>query len=421
MILKQNVPSTIGLGKWIRVEVELVTEMGLPLEPCLAKSCNFVLDCAVLEKDRMGSWQVNNKSRNLIVRCLTGDPWATELSRADWPGFYEHSQGGFEFKILQNTFDDEIQNGPIYIYIRSSPKRRGLSTPHVLPLAIGPISLKASSLPEKTNVHPEPGVGQSQQIHRVLGYPVGQQLKYFLVKERWGCGTPGKLWDAALVLASMFAKACSQHPDCFNGTRIVDMSAGTGFIGLFIAHLLKVHQAKQIPDITLTDIAEALRLIEENHDLNTNGSCQQLAKIETLAWGEKSHAERVKRSQHIDIVIASDLLYNVCDFASIISTLIDLSTPGRTVIYLGYKRRGFKGKDEAEFFRLCKPYFHISLANGPQKHLVDWEKRAGCLSIDWHTGSHSYAPETVHILSGLLREQGIRIYRLVRRMDGQIL
>ncbi|KAG0177708.1 hypothetical protein DFQ29_004500 [Apophysomyces sp. BC1021] len=380
--------------------------MGLPLEPGLAKACNFMLDCAVLEKDNQGNWRISPKSNALVIRPLTLDSWSrsTSCSRADWPGFCQSSQGGFEFKLLPCP-DSETQAGPLYIYIRlsSSSERQDYPSPaasYTLPLAIGPLTIAVSDLAPMHCHHQ--AQQQQQQTHRVLGYQVGNQLNYFLLKEKWGYGTPGKLWDAALVLSSMFSKACSRNPNYLAGRRVVDLSAGQAI------------QLEQGPEIILTDLVEALTLIRENHQLNNkSNACQNLADIQTLAWGERSDAERVKNGKPVDIVIASDLLYNVSDFANIIQTFRHLSTPGRTVIYLGYKRRGFKEKEETEFFRLCKPYFHVSLARDQHDQLVDWEKQMGCLSVDWCIKTHKYTPETVDSLSDLLHKQGIRIYRLV--------
>jgi hypothetical protein len=47
-----------------------------------------------------------------------------------------------------------------------------------------------------------------------------------VIKEKWELGTPGKIWDSALVLSQMFAEMIQINPKKFDKVRILDLSAG---------------------------------------------------------------------------------------------------------------------------------------------------------------------------------------------------
>lgn len=147
----------------------------------------------------------------------------------------------------------------------------------------------------------------------------------------------------------------------------------TGYIGIYIAKLHQNHP--QPPIIILTDTKEALPLLYENQTIN-----QVNVDINTLHWGKKKDARRItsattnvtkfkpfhmtkKTSCPLDIVIASDLLYNAKDMVNLVQTFLDLCTYGKTVIYFGYKNRGLKEEELIQFFQLCRVHFHVDLIN----------------------------------------------------------
>ena len=122
----------------------------------------------------------------------------------------------------------------------------------------------------------------------------------------------------------------------------------TGCAGLLFAYLYHHLFPQYRPIITLTDIPEALHLIQHNKNVNL-GHDRDWLSIKKLRWGSLADAKLVLRAAPVDVVLASDVLYEPASFKLLVESLVSLSTPGRTVIYLGYKRRGLKDEDEAHF------------------------------------------------------------------------
>lgn len=50
--------------------------------------------------------------------------------------------------------------------------------------------------------------------------------KYSLLQEVWDHGTPGKLWDSALVMNAIFKKLFEINKNFLAGKNIMDLSAG---------------------------------------------------------------------------------------------------------------------------------------------------------------------------------------------------
>jgi hypothetical protein len=58
---------------------------------------------------------------------------------------------------------------------------------------------------------------------------------YFLLKEQWDFGTSGKIWDSAIVMTQILIDLFASNSHHFSNKHILDLSAGTGYIGLYIA------------------------------------------------------------------------------------------------------------------------------------------------------------------------------------------
>ncbi|GAB5588507.1 hypothetical protein Unana1_03407 [Umbelopsis nana] len=139
--------------------------------------------------------------------------------------------------------------------------------------------------------------------------------------------------------------------------------------------LSSIHQFTTPPLITLTDLQEALPLIRHNYLLNmppqylhqSDHSSRDASKdrpfvsIMPLRWGFQCDAQKFIGSKPIDYLIASDVLYDASKTSALAHTLIHLSTPDVTVVYLVYKRRALKREEEEAFFDECRQYFDISV------------------------------------------------------------
>ncbi|KAL0078573.1 putative methyltransferase-domain-containing protein [Phycomyces blakesleeanus] len=341
------------------------------------------------------------------------------MKEAPWPGFQNSALGGLEYRIRSGSIDS-LPKKPFYLYIRPLASSLSLSVQNhnsqnldVLPLAIGPISI--TNKPVDSSAYESiipwgPEEFQTNQNHRALAYPGDGITRYFLLKERWGCGTPGKLWDSAIVLSNMFSTWFINNPQGLAGRRIIDLSAGTGFLGLFISHLYQ-SQGMNAPTITLTDIPEATSIIRENEQLNHMHAIKQV-RIKPLLWGSATNARSAKDNNIVDIVLASDVLYNESDFPLLIKTLCDISTPKKTIVYLGYKRRGFTQKEEDMFFSMCSKHFRVSEYGTPvpEDLQAEWEK-----TTETGISSRSHNIDSLLAYAEILENTGVHVYRLMRK------
>ncbi|KAI7871947.1 putative methyltransferase-domain-containing protein, partial [Mucor mucedo] len=280
IVLHRRIENRIQLREWYRIDLKLVTEMGLlmDLHPHLIK-----LTCTIL---------VNNK-RSLTNHQIQSRP----ISEDAWDPDAAKSEGFLPFK------------------------------------SIGGIEYRVNTLPSSLS-----------------------KSTYFLLREQWHFGTPGKIWDSAIVMTDILLKIFATDPTHLANKRVLDLSAGTGYIGLSIAQCYQ--ECEQPPHIILTDLEEALGLIEENQVLNGIQDSSRLS-IKTLSWGNKEEAADITKDGALDVIIASDVLYNVEHFSKLISTFRDLCDAS-TIIYLCYKQRGLTVQEENSFFGQCKKYFMIS-------------------------------------------------------------
>ncbi|KAG0048501.1 hypothetical protein BGZ83_006564 [Gryganskiella cystojenkinii] len=110
----------------------------------------------------------------------------------------------------------------------------------------------------------------------------------------------------------------------------------------------------------MTDVQDALPLIKINVQQNRSRLAPDIDVIvKELRWGRAD--VRKLRLEPLDIVVASDVIYEPDHLDSLLETLEELSTPGRTKIFIGYKPRGLPETIERSFFQrlLCSTKFSV--------------------------------------------------------------
>jgi len=144
----------------------------------------------------------------------------------------------------------------------------------------------------------------------------------------------GVCWGAARALCALFAA----DPDRADlaGKRVLELGAGTGAVGLWIA------LAYPTARVTLTDLAEALPLLRTNRDLN--GLADQVRVME-LAFGDPI-------PEPFDVIIGSDLLYSVrCEVAWRPLAVTLASAPSGVITWFAIQERyGCRVQDLEAFF-----------------------------------------------------------------------
>ncbi|CAO3591789.1 unnamed protein product [Absidia cylindrospora] len=418
IVLRRSLPLTMVANQWHRLKLEVRDEFGMTLEGQRAKASTMHLACELLEQTT-GENHAVHLSTNWKVswRPLHYDAWESmeDVSQTmAYSGFDRSGAGGLEFIITrkqQQQQQEHYSDGHSYsnnsnssdnttsssdaivvppssssatrLYLRVVPTFEPHQTIHALPLVVGPFSVDPTTNWKETAMTIHHSLGTERQSGGNTGSsssPPSPQLcsvncysqnmyrafnlcgmsRYFMIREGWDLGTPGKMWDSALMISDLFIQKIIQQPTCLENCHLLDLSAGTGATGLLISFIYKhmFPQYHQNMKTILTDLPEALPLIHYNQQLNGIATTDDIS-VAPLCWGKMEDMWRIKKKAPIDIIIASDVLYEPSQFDALMKTLVYLSEPDRTVIYLGYKRRGLKASDEEYFFTLCCDAFDM--------------------------------------------------------------
>ncbi|KAI8338057.1 putative methyltransferase-domain-containing protein [Chlamydoabsidia padenii] len=452
IMLKRSLPSQLKAEQWYRLDLQVLDEFGMSFNGQRAKDATMRLACQILEQSKLGGDICGSKDWKVVWRPIRYDAWEwTEetLHMTACSGFDRSGVGGLEFKIQCNTMvknnNTDINYASIIkknqlsplLYLCMVPTFESHQTIHALPLMVGPLTVYNgwSSSPDPTSLlqHPirsnlpwKSSSSSSQHMYRT--FKLDDMDRYFVIQEGWNMGTPGKMWDSALVISDLFVQRIIQQPTCLENCHLLDLSAGTGTAGLLVSFIYQyiLPQRKRNIKITLTDLPEALPLIHHNGQINGINTTKHIT-ITPLSWGHTKDIQHIKHnSPPIDIIIASDVLYEPANFSILLQTLVSLAIPRRTVIYLGYKRRGLNRSDEQYFFDLCHDYFDIQAIGYSEDgdgggEMTIWEKKYGKLvkKRDHMDGQGWLGP----FASGdgahpFFKETGVQIYRLVRKRCG---
>ncbi|OAD03074.1 hypothetical protein MUCCIDRAFT_162671 [Mucor lusitanicus CBS 277.49] len=394
----------------------LVNELDLALTGQQKSSCWLEVGCQLLvEKD-----QSIIPSKECLIQCrpLQHDAWDSTTA-SDIAGFQNDTVGDLEFMVsLQDEGYDSsstASNKPKY-YVQIYPKQQQSSFIMAFPLMIGPISIA-----EPTTVQlrsQQPVLNDQWEQHAMSnaiyhGYRL-QDSSFLIIQEDWSLGTPGKMWDSALVLSQMITDRIKHNPDYFEKRCLVDLSAGTGCLGLLIAALYKnIYKDHQdtMPHITLTDLPDALNLIYQNRSYN---HLEGHTKVKPLEWGNYQDVQNLLLEGPLHTVIASDVLYRPSTFYSLVQTLIWLcdESENQVEIYVGYKRRGLLLCDEQKFFDLCAQSFEIitvSAMPAVNGAVGQTKISSPALLEGWILNEGG--------LNAICRDTGVSIYQLIRKRN----
>lgn len=397
ILLSRPYVNEIRLQQWNRIDLKIVNELGLTLKGSQRKNCWLQVDCKLLV-EKKGNFV---KSVDYQVQCrpVQHDAWEFNTD-SDIAGFCYSTNGDLEYAIVSN--ENNRVSPSCQFYIQILPTCQRLQTLQAFPLVIGPIKIVDDT--DNKNSNGLNGWGrevraESQDSFHSCSIP---DQSYLMIKEKWELGTPGKMWDSALVISQMISDVIKTDPSRFSGHHILDLSAGTGCVALLIALLYKKIYNKDksyLPKITITDLSEALDLIYQNRRLN---QLESYTNVRELRWGNYDDAQRILSEGSINTIIASDVLYEPASFSKLVQTLDWLSSdsPLSSVdIFLGYKRRGLSREEEQSFFDICAEKFDIiTLHTQAENKLIT---NGGWIINDG--------------FSNIFKETGVHIYQLVRK------
>ncbi|KAL9539060.1 hypothetical protein MBANPS3_010492 [Mucor bainieri] len=362
--------SKIRVNTWNSVDLKLVTELGLPAQ--IPNSDEFPVSCQLLQL-RHGQYYAFSQANSIECRLSAEeetDSWCQQTSAASLPmvndadDFFSFQSGNnnlvrLQFKI-NGTSDQEF-------FIQFQPHQSERNRLHSkdkspLSLCLGPFQLCCQ---ESNDLHVQPLVmwddNSKNAVNMYRALPLPREGHYILFQELWDNGTPGKLWDSALVMNHVLNTLAEVDKHYLCGRRIMDLSAGIGAIGLTIAQTSRINNIPNPPHIVMTDLEEALPLMKSNQKLN-HIPITEYVSIQRLAWGSSYDINHVLQGGHrpFDFILISDVLYNTKDFPALISTFRQLVEKNRhTVIIMGYKPRGLKQSEEDLFFDECRSHLRL--------------------------------------------------------------
>lgn len=169
-------------------------------------------------------------------------------------------------------------------------------------------------------IHNEP----ASYVERQLAVSKTVTLRVY---EEMGESIARHVWDAGIVLAAfihdiLLQRRISDHDSPFArvlckpaGIRVIELGSGCGIVGLQLAHVRK--QAT----VLLTDLPEAMEILERNIGVATLASRSQVSRA-VLDW-ETCVPEDIAQ-QTFDLVLISDCTYNSDSIPALVRTVSSL-------------------------------------------------------------------------------------------------
>lgn len=121
--------------------------------------------------------------------------------------------------------------------------------------------------------------------------------------------------------------------------RILELGAGTGYVGIALAQ-----QLRRACQVYITDLEQVVPLIQDNVNLHydtTNMTDPAEVTVDRLHWGNQEDAARLLKQGRFDLVIVSDCVYFPELFGMLLETLLDVCDASTQVV-IGYKCRSLE-------------------------------------------------------------------------------
>lgn len=138
-------------------------------------------------------------------------------------------------------------------------------------------------------------------------------------------GTTGlRTWEAALHLGQYL---CA-NPSIINGKRILELGAGTGYLGILCANYLAAEHVivSDGSDDVINNLPDSLFLNGLQTDLDSGGGNSKITPTQLL-WGHAlvgTEEERWNGGRKVDVVLGADITYDASIIPSLVGTLEDL-------------------------------------------------------------------------------------------------
>ena len=184
---------------------------------------------------------------------------------------------------------------------------------------------------------------------RELELEVDNETKTLQVDQQYEGDTGVVVWDAAIVLTK-YLETISEK---LKGSKIVELGAGTGAVGLSAAVL-------GAASVILTDQEELVEFLNHNIDLNKDILGQENDVVAMpLKWGDNDQIKSaLKRIEAVKYILVSDCVFYQESVEDLVETLYVLADDATEVI-LTYEERDSQIKLDVMklFFEKMKSHF----------------------------------------------------------------
>lgn len=216
LLLSRPYVNETKLDQWNRIDMIIVNELGLTLKGTQKQNCWLQVDCKLLV-EKNGNFK-ESVDYQIHCRPVKHDAWESNTN-SDIPGFCYDTHGDLEYAIVSN--DKSISSCRFYVQI--FPTCQPPQTIQAFSLVIGPIKIVNETDNKAINGWGREHKAESQDSFHSCSIP---DESFLMIKEKWELGTPGKMWDSALVISQMISDVIKMDPARFRGHRILDLSAG---------------------------------------------------------------------------------------------------------------------------------------------------------------------------------------------------
>ncbi|KAI7860295.1 putative methyltransferase-domain-containing protein [Circinella umbellata] len=237
-------------------------------------------------------------------------------------------------------------------------------------------------------------------------------------------GLAGKIWQAAYILQSYFSSDTQTEPkpsippEYFrnNSTsysiptkpyRILELGAGTGYVGIWLAKMLR-----KPCEVIITDLEQILPLIQDNVNAHYEPVVEDdsaTVRVERLHWGNSKDTANILRDGPIDLIVISDCVYFPELFNILTATLVEICTSPETKIVIGYKCRSLE-KESGFWQDYFGRYFEYEPVRKlePEEQVDNDEKEEGEIKVKQVVpGGLLGEEEQVYVFIGNRRPQGL--------------
>jgi SAM-dependent methyltransferase len=192
----------------------------------------------------------------------------------------------------------------------------------------------------------------------------------------------------------------SSLPTLLKPYRILELGAGTGYVGIALAKLLR-----KPCQVYITDLEQVVPLIQENvqahyKEESVEAEAAEIV-VDRLHWGNKDDATRLLEAGQFDLVVVSDCVYFPELFGMLLDTLLDVCDSS-TRIVIGYKCRSLE-KEVGFWQDYFGRYFDYEPVRKLEPVAVETDGEEADTAVELELGDFLGAEEQLYVFIGSKR------------------